>query len=280
MKLRVLDALTAPGASVNEDRWGFNPDAVWIMDGATGVWPEQRLSEPSDAAWFVDQCDQVLSDAFFGERHPTEILREMVDEVARRARRLLDFDRLPTQDLPSASFAAARTTPGGLQLVNLGDCPTLWRAGAGPVRRFGSSGTAALDERLVEALKAERAQGRSFLEAKAAVVELIRRQRTLMNQPEGYWILDLFGHGTPHAQVETLEAQAGDLVLLMTDGFFRLADVYGRYEPDRLLEAAVAGGLQPLYAELREIEEADEECAAYTRFKPRDDATAVLLQVG
>jgi len=280
MKLKVLDALTAPGASVNEDRWGFNPDAVWIMDGATGVWPEQRLSEPSDAAWFVEQCDQILSDTYFGERFPAEILRDVVEEVGRRARRLREFEHLPPQELPSASFAAARATEGGLQLVNLGDCPTLWRSGPGPAKRFGDSGVAALDERLVQALKAERAQGKSFPEAKAAVRELMRRQRALMNTPEGYWILDLFGHGTPHAQVETIEAEPGALILLMTDGFFRLTDVYARHDADQLLNAAATGGLQALYAELREIEEADEECAAYTRFKPRDDATAVLLQVG
>jgi hypothetical protein len=65
----------------------------------------------------------------------------------------------------------------------------------------------------------------------------------------------------------------------MSDGFYRLVDVFGRFDPDQLFDAAVSQGLRALYHELRDLETQDEDCRDHVRFKPRDDATAVLLQV-
>jgi hypothetical protein len=279
MKLKVIDALCAPGTTTNEDRWGFNPEAVWVMDGATGVWPRQRLSEPSDAAWFVAQVDDVLTQTHFGDRPASDILAGAAAETARRAGALCDIDSLTPLDLPSAGFACARMRSDGLELVSLGDCPILLHPAAGPVRPFGTSALAEIDGRLVDALGAAQAKGLSFEAARASVVDLLREQRAGMNRPGGYWILDLSGAGAGHAQTVSIDARAGDRILLMSDGFYRLVDVFGRFDPDQLFDAAVSQGLRALYHELRDLETQDEDCRDHVRFKPRDDATAVLLQV-
>ena len=278
MKLRVLDSVTAPGTTVNEDCWGLNDEAAWVMDGATGVWPVQRLSERSDAAWFVGQCDEVLRTIFRGDRKPAEILREVSGSVAVLARSLYPIDGLAAYELPSASFAAARTVAGQVELANLGDCLTLWRSGSGSVRRFGTSAVTPLDEQLAATVAALLASGRSMSEVDADIVAMAQGHRMLMNQPGGYWILDLSGLGTAHVEVETI-ADSGPLtLLLMSDGFSRLVDVYGRYDFDQLLKAACSRGLAVLFEELRQIEADDETCTAFPRGKVRDDATAVLLE--
>jgi len=68
--------------------------------------------------------------------------------------------------------------------------------------------------------------------------------------------------------------------LLVSDGFYRLVDTFRVY-PDApaLLGAALERGLAALLAELRMLEDADPECIAYPRIKPKDDATVLLFEI-
>jgi hypothetical protein len=59
----------------------------------------------------------------------------------------------------------------------------------------------------------------------------------------------------------------------------RLVDVFKRYDARRLFAAAWAGGLAPLFDELRGMEREDADCTRHPRAKPSDDTTAVLLRV-
>lgn len=122
------------------------------------------------------------------------------------------------------------------------------------------------------------ASGRSMADARADIMAMARQHSMLMNQPGGYWILDLSGLGAAHAEVETIDSSGPLQLLLTSDGFSRLADVYGRYDFDQLMAAACSRGLKVLFEELRGSEADDEGCAAYPRGKVRDDATAVLLE--
>jgi hypothetical protein len=280
MKLRIVESVTEPGAAVNEDSWGTNGEAVWVMDGATGVWPEQRLSERSDAAWFVEQCDHALTRLFRGDRDPRDVLGEVASSAAALARHLYAIDDAAPHALPSASFASARIVADRLQFTNLGDCITLWRSGSGPARRFGTSGVTALDEKLSARVQALLASGLSMEQARPQIMAMARQHRMLMNQPGGYWIMDFSGLGAAHAEVETVAEEGPLRLLLMSDGFSRLVDVYGRYDLDGLLAAACSRGLAELFEELREIEADDERCTTFPRNKVRDDATAVLLEAG
>jgi hypothetical protein len=68
-------------------------------------------------------------------------------------------------------------------------------------------------------------------------------------------------------------------VLLCTDGFSALVDRYDAYDAAGLVKAALDKGLQELGRELRAIETADAGGAKHPRFKPSDDATAMLLRL-
>ena len=65
----------------------------------------------------------------------------------------------------------------------------------------------------------------------------------------------------------------------MTDGFSALTDRYGAYDAPGLVRAALDKGLQELGRELRAIETADAAGARHPRFKPSDDATALLMRL-
>lgn len=282
MRLEVVDAVSQAGVRHNEDIWGATAQAAWIFDGATGIWPHNRFGGPSEAAWLVAQGDAALRRRLEADGTATpvrEMLAQMAEETLEAARLACELDGVAPHELPSASVAMVRAVAGGLELSNLGDCAVVCRLDRGPARRYGSSGVAKLDARLHRAIGEHLDRGLSLAEAQAEARGLILRHRALMNCPRGYWIYDLSGRGALHAQVRTVRARAGELVLLVTDGFYRLVDTYGRYDWPGLLDAAAAHGVARLCQELRDIEAGDPECRAYRRNKPRDDATAVLLRL-
>lgn len=278
MTLSFVDAVCEPAYRVNEDAWGRAGDAVWVLDGATGVAASPYLDEVSDAAWFSREVSGRFEAAFGAARSTSEAVLHGVRAAAGAARGVCDIGQVPAFELPSASLVVAREVGCGLELTNLGDCVVVWRGAGARASRFGASPLlGALEEGLHRLLDAALDEGLSRAEGVERARAQARENRKLMNRPEGYWILDLSGAGVPHAQIEACPAPAPVDVLLMTDGFSRLVEVYGAYDWDGLLDRALEGGLAPLYEELRAIEAADETCARFQRFKPRDDATAVML---
>ena len=201
----------------------------------------------------------------------------MQEEFARAALR----GDAPDVDLPGASFAMMRLRPDGVELCSLGDCRIVHRDAEGAVRCFGTSNVTALDDRLVEeVVRLQAAEGLPHDEIWRRVLPMTRRHRGLKNLPEGYWTLDLTERGLDHIEIERVPARDGAAFLLLSDGFYRLVDVYGRYSYNTLLAAAEERGLALLYDELRAIEAADADCRRHPRLKPGDDATAVLVRLG
>jgi serine/threonine protein phosphatase PrpC len=282
MRLDILDAVSEaePRAGrVNEDLYGATQRAVWVLDGATGIADRRVLPGPSDARWLVDIVDNVLRK----ELDTTRPLADVMRDVARAAMTAFSHDALrpdaPAMDMPCACLALLRLAGDRLELANIGDCRILHFQAGGGVSCFGSSRLSALDEALRQDVIRWQATGLRHDEVWPLVLPLIRRNRGLMNDAEGYWILDVSERWIEHVETTTLIPRPSDILLLVTDGFWRLVDIYGRYDADSLLAQAQSAGLASLVAELRAIEAADEDCARHARLKARDDATAVLVRV-
>jgi hypothetical protein len=92
-----------------------------------------------------------------------------------------------------------------------------------------------------------------------------------------YWVFGLQPDCADHARHWHLDLKRPAHVLLCTDGFSALVDRYRVYDAVGLVRAALDKGLQELGRELRAIETADAGGALHPRFKPSDDATALLL---
>ena len=71
----------------------------------------------------------------------------------------------------------------------------------------------------------------------------------------------------------------GARLLLASDGFLALISDYNAYDAPGLMHAAAHKGLAALGEELRDIEKGDPSGERFFRFKPSDDATALLLQL-
>jgi serine/threonine protein phosphatase PrpC len=283
MRLDILDAVSEaePRAGrVNEDLSGATQYAVWVLDGATGIADRRVLPGPSDARWLVN----IVSDVLRQELDAACSLADVMRGVARRVMTAFSHEALrpdaSAMDMPSACLALLRLAGDHMDLANIGDCRILHRQAGGSVSCFGSSRLSALDEGLRQEVIRRQATGLRHDEVWPLVLPLIRRNRGLMNEAEGYWIIDASERWIEHVETTTLIGRPGDILMLVTDGFWRLVDLYGRYDAESLLAAAQSGGLASLVTELRTIEAADEECERHARLKARDDATAVLVRVG
>ena len=155
----------------------------------------------------------------------------------------------PPHEQPSACLALiASGASGTLHLLNIGDCRILLER-AGVVQPFGSSGI----ERLESAAIAELIRLRDTGDPRPGLREMLTRNfETAMNRSDGYWVVHPSLQWLHAVQHQALPAQAVDHVLIASDGFFRLVNVFGAYDARGLLAAALhRKGLATLCAELR-----------------------------
>jgi hypothetical protein len=279
MQLRVVDAVCEPSGAVNEDRWGTIDGAIWVLDGATGLTEQRLLPGPSDALWLVEQVDAGLKRQAVAAVSPADILRPIVRQAQDRFAHQALRTAAPPAELPSTGLTMLRLRDAAVELSSLGDCRIVHPGADGVPRSFGTSRVTALDDRLIEEVVRLQATGLPREQIWRDLLPMIRRHRALANLPEGYWVLDLTERALAHIEVATVAAAAGAGFLLMSDGFYRLVDLYRRYSCAALFQAAQERGLRPLFDELRAIEAADAECRHHPRLKPRDDATAVLASL-
>jgi hypothetical protein len=67
--------------------------------------------------------------------------------------------------------------------------------------------------------------------------------------------------------------------LSTSDGFYRAVDTFHVITEDRIVGWAMDQGLATILAAVRCLEAGDAECIRSPRFKPQDDATALLFEM-
>ena len=285
MKLEILDHISDPGHKdkPNDDALVFTDQMAAVLDGATGlaefpIFP----GEVSDAAWLSRFAAPMLGrlEGDFSEM-VQGINRAVRDEVAA----CTDIAALPRYAWPTCSFEMVRIRGNRLEIGGLGDCVAyLALAGKSEVIRhsgleaFRTGETAAARQMLATA---------GGLGSEGSIVhsgeslERLRQVRSLSNTPKsGVWTLGLVEEAADHVKVMEAEVRAGDMFLLMSDGFSALSEAYGCHTQTGLLQAAQEPGLAALLRELREVERVlDPDGQQFPRFKRSDDATAILGQI-
>jgi Protein phosphatase 2C len=280
----VLDRISWPGHpdKPNEDICGVSGDWAWVID--TSIFPGTKpvMGGKSDATWLAKFADERLSNLAPQAQDGAALLRHVMEE-ARTAYRAVapaerheDFVAWPLgamtlvrrrDNLLDAwtfgdTTAYVRQPDGTVQL--LGDAPSLRDAEAAQaaelMRQAGSRPTAILDEPVFLSWLAERRERQRKSGVPAALLSF---------NPDA---VDRLRH-------ETAPCPDGTVILLASDGFSALVDLYGAMDAGAAMETALASGLEPLVKLAREIEiERDPDGRLYPRFKASDDATAILLR--
>ena len=280
LRLDVLDRWSEAGRASNEDAIGATRCAAWAIDGTKGPFDHKLTPGPTDATWHAQTLNAVLLESYADATgDPTASLAKAAERLsAAYTRNAID---VPSHEQPSACLALVAAGPSRmLHLFNIGDCCILMER-AGAVRNFGSSRIERLEPAAIVELVRLREAMDDGSDPWPQLRETLKRNfETAMNKPGGYWVVHPSLHWLHAVQHEELPAHEVDHVLIASDGFFRLVNVFGAYDAYGLMAAALHGkGLAALCAELRAREAEDPTCRRHPRLKPMDDASAILVRV-
>ena len=276
--LSVVESISVPAGAVNDDRAGYAGGCVWVIDGATDCSAEKYLPGQSDAAWLAEKFHGQLQSSAADAGVPLqELLQRITQSVHDDFHREKFREPAGREHLPSAAALIGRVEAGRLEVVSLGDCQLFVAQPGGRARLCGADRSRLGDKAAIARIRA--AMREHNLDWRSAVTKLkpiSGEGRRMMNVPGGYAVLSIDMPPASLIHQEAIPLEPGARLLLATDGFTRLYEVFAAYSEETLLEAAFSKGLAALVAELRMLESADAACETAPRIKPRDDATAIL----
>lgn len=279
--MRLIGAVSEGSGAVNEDGFGWlgtpdNVHAAWVFDGVTGINGRNYLGEGTDARWLVARAHERLTGLAAHDIPLSALLEELVGGL------ITDFavaaegkDIPPDYDPPAACLILVKRYKDEWHALRLGDSCLLVRDGGGQHSIHAASPNNVLDHWLTREVARRRAAG--ILDIKALLAEFapqLKDGRSKRNQPDGYSILEASPAALAMPEIIHLATPAE--ILLCTDGYYRAVDHYGLHDDAGLIDGS-ATDVQVVLAALRAAERSDPDCSRYPRFKPADDATAVML---
>jgi hypothetical protein len=251
-----------------------------LMDGATPLTPERCVAAgASDPAWFVRRFARDLGSVLRADAPQEALVAEALDHTRAAYRAAGGHADVPPYAWPIATLAWVRVHDPdaagihALDLFCLGDSKVLLQGLDGTVRDLDpfenpqeqatQAAVAALvaDGIVVPAVRWTR------------LLPMLRARRHEPNTADRPAVLCLDPRGPFAARTARAAALPGSLLLLLSDGLYRLVDTYGLHGDASLLDACRARGLDPLLDELRAFEAGKE--AAGLAAKTADDASAI-----
>ena len=284
--LHIVETLSDPGipGKPNEDAFGHVGGHAWVIDGATDVADGPLIGAETGAHWIANRASELFAELAvpFGAdlqgmvRRTIEILAERFGHERLRAPN-------GRYELPSAAMVLLHAGEDKLVGANFADCGlVLVDDVSGEARIFGvehMSREARAMSRTAELIAGLAPGADPF--ASAAVIDYLRANRNRQNTETGYWILGLDPAASGHLRHWELPLARPVTGLLFSDGFGSIVFDYHRMDAATLVRRSVREGLAALLAELRHVEHVeDPEGRIHPRFKPSDDATAMLFRAG
>ena len=284
MSLKLLEQISLPGDPIkaNEDSFTTLDNAALVLDGATPLGPS-LLPGPSDAAWIAQFGARRLSAHLKDGDLPEQALKHALQDTQKS---FAGLQRAPVREkwqLPCASLMMAVELGRGrrgstIEFLWFGDCAALIEQD-GKVEIVGD----AIAKRKAEAKRARGAAKSKALPSalgvhRPEILPLLRAARNHINSGKN-WLFSPDARAARHVSRQTIAAGEGARLLLASDGFLALISDYETYDAAGLMRAVLHQGLAALGEELRIIEKSDPSGEKFFRFKPSDDATALLLRV-
>ncbi|MFJ1467203.1 hypothetical protein [Massilia orientalis] len=251
-----------------------------LMDGATPLTPERCVAAgASDPAWFVRRFAQDLGRVLRAEESQDALVLEALDHTRAAYRAAGGHADVPPYAWPIATLAWVRVSDPDddaghtLDLFCLGDSKILLQLPDGTVRDLDpfENPQEQATQAAVAALVAEGILDPG--ERWTRLLPMLRARRHEQNTAASPAVLCLEPRGPFAARRTRVTAPPGALLLVLSDGLYRLVDTYGLHSDGSLLDACRARGLDALLDELRAFEAGKE--AVGLAAKTADDASAI-----
>jgi hypothetical protein len=278
----VIDRISSssPGAAINEDAVGATASAAWAIDGATGVSERPPLvAGTTDAAWLAGDLNAALHGAF--DDAEVDVGQALAGIEAKLQADFLAIDlqpATPAGEQPTAALAVVGLQGEALHFLGIGDCRIIYEEHTGEIGEFNPSSIGPAEALIVAERRRLLAQYPGE-DPWPRLKAFIRPLRERANQEGGYSVVHPTRPWSKRVVRETREAGAVRRLLLVSDGLYRLVDVFKAATIAGFMQAAVAEGLSRLYTELRALEDADRDCSKYPRVKTYDDASGILISL-
>lgn len=279
-------SLSDQGNDQNEDVVLATPLFGFVIDGASGLYPEKMTNYASDAQWFSQSLSQLLLSSLSDLSKPItthvqvacDVLLADYQRMARQKKLAVDSEQLPNATLSILRF---NEIVNQLEVFQLGDSPILIEQ-QGKLIILDDEVLEQNDQRvLTKMLSIAKERQISPKEARPFIQELLRENRRKRNTSAGYWILDPTGRGIEGAKARTYPLDQVTRLAIMSDGLWEAYDILKLFDSPQLLfeRLFAAEGLVSLIDEMRVIQKSDPYFYQYPRFKMMDDASVLRYLV-
>jgi hypothetical protein len=281
--LTVLERISWPGSpdKPNEDSCGVSGGWAWVID--TSIFPGTAplMGEASDAAWLAGLASRRLSDLAPQAQDGPTLVRHVMEEARTIFLGHAPAERRDFLSWPVGAMTLVRRVRDGLDVWSFADTTAFLRHPDGTVLTVGEApGLRAFEvAKAAELLDKSGATPKTITGTPVFQAWLAER-RERQKQGRGLALLGLDPTAADRMRHERVPCPDGTAILLTSDGFSALVDLYRAMDATALMERALDEGLEPLAREARRIEsEVDPAGKLYPRFKESDDATALLVRV-
>ena len=284
MKIEHICAGARPGSLRNDDHVAVFTSAevtdIVVIDGGSSVAERDYIDErQGDVAWFVHAFAAALQRTLKPGRNQQDCVWLAIADVRAQFTNLAVGLNVPLHAWPIAAMTWLRISHHNgvtrATLYSLGDCKTLlYTAPANCIDLdpFVNPQEAILQD-AIATLKTEGVD--DPVRRRERMLPMLRARRESQNTAPMPNVLCLAPNGPFQARTGSVTLADDARMLVMTDGFYRLVDLYGLYTDASLVEACIGFGLRSQLDKLRSHESTSAR-NAISAVKSADDASAVL----
>lgn len=272
-----VDFCTDTVKKYNEDTYGLTRLGAFVIDGASALTEKSYLPSGNDVAWLVQWWKGYLEEHLDDTSHSIqEILKEGISRLNKEVATFVDLSSLQPHEKLSAGIAVVRKNGQVLETFILGDVKIFIEQSNGQMAVLTDESINRLDEQVIQLMardenREDRIVFKGFTQEE---LDLLNKNRSKMNQPDGYYILSHCEEAVDQGIYKTFSVECVERVLLATDG---LNPLQAKYTKKDLLETIWEKGASALIQELRKLEKADKDKTRIGRLKTHDDATLIYL---
>lgn len=264
----------------NEDIYGITRNGAFVLDGASALTDKNYTTSGNDVNWMVNWWKGYLEETLDNTRYSIQgILEEGIDHFNNAYGKYVDLSTLKPYEQLSAGIAIVRKNEGFLESYVLGDVEITIEDKDGECKVVTDKSIMNLDNQVIHSMgkNKKRKDQLVFKDFTQEELDILRINRSKMNEPEGYYILSHCKEAVDMGIYKTIPIESVEKCLLATDGLVPLSY---RYSKKSLLERIRENGAKEIIKELRNLEEADKDKKTIGRLKTHDDATLIYLGFG
>lgn len=280
-----IDIVSSGAQEQHNEDWAGSfetPDRtdLVILDGGSSV-ADRDYIDPvgGDVAWFVKRFSAALGASIDAGLDQEAAVHRAVELAHHEFHARTHGQEIPLHAWPIAalSWLRAERHEAGHRMHGycLGDCKLLLRTPDGAVLDldpFVNPQEAILRAEIAK-LRADGLQDPAA--RRERLLPLLRTRRAFQNTVADTNVLCLRPNGRFGARVFSVDAASGSAVLMLTDGLFRLVDVYGLHTAASLFALCAERGLDAALDQLRR-HEAGTRALVSGSVKTADDASGIL----